>query len=91
MAVEANKLARFTAAIGCGHTKDTYPLDLTPEEADAWDRIADESAALKAKGLMIDVPSEWPDPDDDDGPEPAAAAPAPEAPAPAPAPAAPPA
>ena len=84
MPVESDKLARFTAAIGCGATKDTYPLPLTPEESAAWDRIAAESASLKAKGMRIETPGEWPNPDED-GPAAPAADAAPTAPEPAPA------
>lgn len=99
MPVESDKLARFTAAIGCGATKDSYPLPLTPEESEAWDRIAAESASLKAKGMRIETPGEWPNPDEDGPAAPAAdaaptapeAAPAAAAAAPAPAPATPPA
>lgn len=100
-AVDPAKLNRMLAAIGSGQTKDTYPFPLTPDEAAAWDTLEGEVADIKAKGLMVDVPGEWPAPDDGDGPAPAQdaapetpasgppAAPtaAPEAPAPNPAPA----
>lgn len=92
MAVETDKMNRMLAAIGSGVTKDKYPFTLTPEESEAWDTLEAEVADIKGRGLIVDVPGEWPSPHDKpggapapaaDGPGPAEPAAPPAAPAPA--------
>lgn len=54
--IEARTMERWIADIANGDTDE--PAHLTSEERTAWRKIRDEIAAAKAKGWIIDIPSE---------------------------------
>lgn len=81
--MDTDVMARITAQIGNGVTKDAAKGFVMDGEASAfWDKVEGEFADAKAKGMQVDMPGEWPAPDDAPAPAPDGAPPV--APSPSP-------
>jgi cAMP phosphodiesterase len=54
----ADRIERMLTYITLGKTKDDFGT-LSAEESTAWDEIAADVTQQTAKGIAVEIPSEW--------------------------------